>query len=525
MLTRRDFNLGLTSAAFGGLALAGCIDPREIPAKIARIPHYRTAQMRRFEGYGPLVPDSAGLLDLPAGFSYQTISWFGREHGDSGAYQEISGADQVPDNADGMGAFKIDDRLMVLVRNHELKAGDFLKGPFPTAGSPNLGAFDRDRQADRPLPGGTTTIIYDYRNHRLDRQYLSLSGTIRNCAGGATPWGTWLSCEEDVSQTGRRLERDHGWVFEVPALQDGLAVPSPIVDMGRFNHEAVAVDPRTGIVYMTEDQNDGLFYRFLPHRRDELCHGGVLQALAFAGSAEGLDSRNWRGHDMAIGLRWPVRWITLCDVHSPDGDDLRVRGRALGATRFACGEGIHFGMGELYFCCTSGGWIKSGQIMRYVPSPDEGEGEDKERAARATLELFLESTDPARLNFADNLTVAPNGHLIVCEDPYVGGEDVYLPRGFLAGLLGIAPCYLRGVTPTGAVYDIARLHGGSELAGVCFSPDGETMFVNIYGPAKTVAIRRDRPWANMRPGWSIPTAGLRIASCPAAPPLARRCDG
>ena len=455
MLSRRDFNLGLGSAAFAGLALSAC----------ATLPG--TPNPGRVTGYGPLVPDPAGLLDLPPGFSYRVISSLG-DRMDDGNF--------VPDRADGMGAFRLDAHRMALVRNHELQARHGADGPFRSGGGRGAAAFDRARDG-QPLPGGTTTLILDSRTGRVEAQYLSLVGTIRNCAGGTTPWGSWLTCEEDVSRAGSSQSQDHGWVFEVPAGRRGLADTLPLKAMGRFNHEAAAVDPRTGIVYQTEDREDGLFYRFLPERRGDLARGGRLQALAFAESDLPRDSRNWGAVTFPLRSSRAVRWIDLDEVESP-ADDLRARGHAKGAVLFARGEGIHFGDGEVYFCCTSGGPAKLSQIMRYRPS--RFEGQPLESGSPGRIELFVESTDPAMLNFGDNLTVAPNGHLVVCEDQYSPTPDNHL----------------RGVTPQGALYDIGRLHEATELAGVCFSPDGATMFVNIYKPAKTVAI--SGPWGAFR---------------------------
>lgn len=505
MLTRRSFSL--TSAAFGGLALASCSTVTSIPVFLERAPGLRKAQMRQFNGYGPLEhdPSPERLLDLPSNFSYRQISRAG---------ERMTDGNFVPDHADGMGAFQLDNHRMILVRNHELAADKGNKGPFSQGTPAN---FDRTKAFDsfegQPLPGGTTTLIYDLHAGTVVEQNLSLVGTIRNCAGGVTPWGSWLTCEEDVSGATQGLSRDHGWVFEVPAGQRGLVEPVPLEGLGRFKHEAAAVDPDTGIVYLTEDQTDSLFYRFVPERRGELARGGRLEALAFAGSAEGIDSRNWSGTEMRLGIRWPVRWVPLDNVTSPDGDNLRARGRAAGATPFANGEGLHFGRNEygkseFFFCCTSGGAIKRGQIMRYVPSRWEGQGYSEENSAPGTLELFVESTDPAELNYGDNLTVAPNGHLIVCEDAYVDGKRP-LPRQLMQPLGLSTGCYIRGVTPAGAVYKIAYLHGATELAGVCFSPDGKIMFVNVYSPAKTLAISGPWHWDLPPRTWSIPLASVR----------------
>ena len=450
MLNRRSFGLSLAAMAFSGLAArAGGAPPST-------------------SGYGGLVADPAGLLDLPRGFAYRIISSAG-DAMDDGL--------RVPDRADGMGAFQIDARRTALVRNHELSAKALGDGPSPKA-SPGVAlAFDRN-DGGQALPGGTTTLVYDQVSGKVERQHLSLAGTIRNCAGGTTPWGTWLSCEEDMTRAGNGVGQDHGWVFEVPAARRGLVEPVPLKAMGRFNHEATAVDPATGIVYLTEDREDGLFYRFLPTVRGELRKGGRLQALGLMTAPEGSDSRNRKAADFATGGAHAVRWIDLDDVESP-ADNLRQRGHRKGATLFARGEGVHFGrggngQGELFFCCTSGGAAKLGQIMRYRPS--RFEGQPAEAGEPGQVALFVESSDAATFNYGDNLTVAPNGHLIVCEDQYTP----------------IVDNHLRGVTPDGALYDFARLRWQTELAGACFSPDGTILFVNVYSPAQTLAITG--PW-------------------------------
>jgi hypothetical protein len=258
----------------------------------------------------------------------------------------------------------------------------------------------------------------------------------------------------------------------------------PITGMGRFKHEAVCIDPRTGIAYLTEDETDGrgLFYRFLPNDRLAPAKGGRLQALGFRG---GDDIRNWDGRSWAAGDWKDAVWIDLDGVDNP-GADLRDRGHARGAAWFARGEGIFFGKDELYFTCTSGGPGRLGQILRYRPSRFEGDAREMDEPGR--LQLFVEPTDSRVMNMCDNLAIAPWGHLMVCEDK-VEPEGVN---------------FLRGITPDGKVYAMGKLVREdaasplptTELAGVCFSPDGTTLFVNAYWPGMTLAITG--PWARFK---------------------------
>jgi len=301
-------------------------------------------------------------------------------------------------------------------------------------------------------------------------------GTVRNCAGGPTPWGSWISCEETLLKRGQGRARDHGYCFEVPASWDApMRPPRALTAMGRFNHEAVAVHPESGVVYETEDDSEGLLYRFVPAAPGELWRGGRLQALKVRG-ADRFDTRNFDGRGVDPGVRLAVEWIDMDEVESPEGD-LRVRGFDAGAARFARGEGIWYGNGEVYVACTNGGEQRKGQIWRYRPSPYEATGREAEEPA--TLELFIEPNDGNLVENADNLTVAPWGDILVCEDGT--GQDRML-----------------GVTPDGSIYELARnLRSSGELAGACFSPDGSSLFVNMQSEGLTLAITG--PWRRTSP--------------------------
>lgn len=422
-------------------------------------------------GFGPLVDDPDGILALPDGFAYKIVS----RHGDA-----MTDGFLVPARHDGMATFRGPGGTTLLVRNHEV-------GPDADPASSafgrdlaGLGRLDGSLAYDPgaggvPGFGGTTTLVYDTRRQELVSHHLSLTGTLVNCAGGPTPWGSWISCEEITRRAGGRLARDHGYNFEVPARPDGGPVRAhPLRAMGRFKHEAVAVQPSTGIVYQTEDLSDGLLYRFLPRSPGRLALGGRLQALAVRG-APGLDTRNFDARDIEPGLPMEVRWIDLDDPDSPD-DDLRHRGHGWGAARFARGEGIWYGDDEVYVACTNGGPAGKGQIWRYRPSPSEGR--PGERDAPGSLELFIEPDDGTLIENADNLTIAPWGDLVVCEDG--SGVD-----------------YLVGITPAGEIYKLARNQSGrGEFAGACFSPDGSTFFVNMQEEGWTVAITG--PWERTR---------------------------
>lgn len=395
-------------------------------------------------GFGELQPDPETLLELPSGFRYRVISRQG---------QTMDDGYRVPGAFDGMAAFAGPDGSTILVRNHELM-------PESRHGLRGTSAQMYDERGS----GGTTTLVVSG-DRQLLRQYTSLAGTVRNCAGGSTPWNSWLSCEETVYIPGRvqdgvRVSKRHGYVFEVPAAATEPVTPEPLVALGRFNHEAIAVDPRTGLLYQTEDRNDGLFYRFIPNENGNLKAGGRLEALMVSDRPQ-LRTRR----DFPLQQAVPVSWVSIEDV-DPDTDTVRVEGFRKGAAQFSRGEGICYHDGHFYITCTNGGEIPHGQVWRYTPGHTPQEG--------GTLELIVQPDNPEKLDYPDNLIMSPWGDLIVCEDGQ--GEQRVV-----------------GITPNGDLYPLARnVLNRSELAGICFAPDGQTMFVNVYDPGITFAIWRER---------------------------------
>ncbi len=419
---------------------------------------------------GPLVPDPAGVLDLPAGWTYHMLSQTG-EVMDDGLL--------VPGKHDGMAAFPGPGGTTVLIRNHEVSPASTTMGPFDQGGLALVdqrAVYDLGRTQEgtpQPCRGGCTRLVYDTHARTLCSHRLVLAGTDYNCAGGPTPRGSWISCEETTvgPEHGLPWREPHGYCFEVPSsIEQGLVKPQPIKPMGRFRHEAVAVNPQTGIVYLTEDLEDGVLYRYLPEDPHRLLEGGRLQALTMS-SRLSADLRDWEGvPPMRQGDCCPVHWIDLEDVDSSE-DALRYQAFEKGAARFARAEGMWHGDGEVFFACTTGGRAKAGQLWRYRPAPPEIEGTTRARAQPAELELFLQPDNPSVLENADNITQSPSGDLVVCEDG--SGEQ-----------------FLLGVTPAGLVYPIARnALNNSEFAGCCYSPGGETLFVNYQKPGITLAIR------------------------------------
>src|SRR4028118_871042 len=338
-------------------------------------------------GYGQLVPDPNGLLDLPQGFQYRAFSRTG---------DIMSDGNPVPADHDGMAAFPGANNTVILVRNHEVSPTETDR---PGVIAPANKMYDANNR------GGTTTLIVGP-NRDLISHYASLAGTNRNCAGGPTPWGSWISCEENTDTPSKAPNlKSHGYNFEVPANATGPVDPVPLVAMGRFNHEAIAVDPKTGIVYQTEDRGDGLFYRFIPNQPGNLKAGGFLQALVIKGKPK-VNTNNNPAQTIQVGELLEVEWVTI-DNPNPDNDNaptgVRYQGYEKGAARFTRGEGAWYGNGEVYFTCTNGGPEKAGQVWRYVPGKTPQRG--------GTIELFVEPNDKTILEAPDNIVIAPTGDL------------------------------------------------------------------------------------------------------------------
>lgn len=389
-------------------------------------------------GYGPLLqsPDHPEI-SIPEGFHARLLSWTGKPMSDG----------HVTGNAfDGMAAFAMGsagparDRVR-LIRNHEHR------------NTSNRRTLADTNAYDAQAPAGNTTLevlVHPSGDAELVRDWVSLNGTYVNCAGGHTPWGTWISSEETVQGRNANWSQNHGYNFEIPASAEAPVVPVALREMGRFVHEAVAVDAATGIVYQTEDRNPGGFYRFIPRVPAQLAQGGTLQILVVKGQPR-YDSRIGQ----AMGLVLEVEWA---DVPQPDTDQPSIGSgfvydQVPEAARFSRLEGCWPGDGGIYFNATSGGNAGAGQVFKYVPTgPDTGE-----------LALIYESPSTSVLNSPDNICISPRGGIVICED-------------------GSGTCFVRGITRTGEVFDLVRNNiNTAEWAGACFAPGGRTLFVNIQG--------------------------------------------
>jgi uncharacterized protein len=395
-------------------------------AAVAGAMPFVVARRAQALGFGALVPDPDGLFDLPAGFSYSVLEVAG---------SAMSDGYFVPYRPDGMAAFPGEDGTIVLMRNHELDAELGLAG---------YGAQPAPAEAyDPTCAGGVTRLVLDGTTFARVSSNLVLTGTSRNCSGGPSPWG-WLSCEESTLA-------GHGYVFLCPADADAVRPPQRLVSYGRLYHEGVAIEPGTNAAYLTEDRVDGCVYRFLPDDPSSP-FTGKLQALGVAGQP-----RLNTASGLARGRVLDVVWYDIGDPDSAS-DSLRYRATDAGAATFYRGEGITQSDGVIYVAATFGGNLGYGQVFALRPTRDGG-----------TLTVLADSPGADVLNGPDNLAVAPWGDVIVSED----GTNQYR--------------YLRGITASGAVYDLGR-SGQGELSGVCFSPDGRALFVNVQDAGVTLVI-------------------------------------
>jgi len=415
-------------------------------------------------GYGPLAPvkdreTGLELIQLPEGFRYSSFGWTNEPQFDGSP---------TPGAHDGMAVTHDQDGIVIMTRNHEIAAvGQAFGKPAITY--------------DARARGGCTNLMFDTKTGTWVKGWPGISGTVRNCAGGATPWGTWLTCEETT--LGPRDEYEgqafdyaetHGWIFEVPPLGD--ADPRPLKSMGRMWHEAVVLDPETGIAYETEDRDDAGFYRFLPATPQKLAEGGRLQMLGARG-------KKVLKKGLRVGAVFDVDWVDIEDPMRTDSPNSRDhqgvyhQGRLAGGSTFARLEGVCYGRGKIYITATSGGDAERGQVWEFDPRGQ-------------TLTLVFESPGERVLDMPDNMCISPRGGIVLCED-------------------GVStPQRLHGLTEGGKLFTFAannidftdtpfrsfaqKDYRSAEWCGATFSHDGQWLFVNLQSPGVTFAITG--PW-------------------------------
>lgn len=444
--SRRGFLKGMLSAS--GLAAVGAGSTAAILNAFAA----RPARAAVSPDYGPLFPaedEATGLplLQLPQGFRYISYGWTG----------DLMKDDRpTPRSHDGMAVISQRGNNLVLVRNHEIRA------VTPSFGKKGI-------TYDPVSGGGTTNLVFNTEDGQFVKSWASIAGTSTNCAGGPTPWESWMTCEETLVGAAQGYQKEHGWVFDVPA--ETPVIPQPIKAMGRFVHEAIAVDPETGAIYETEDASSAGFYRYTPTTYGKPHAGGALEMLKIVGQHQA----DLTGQLIEIqnGATFDVEWVP---IDSPESlaPSVFTQGFLQGGARFIRLEGCWHEDGGIYFTSTSGGLAKEGQIWRYD-------------ITLQTLTLIYASPDELTLDNPDNITVHPKRGIVLCEDGDLDGQRMQF------------------LTPDGQIYPFAAndivLNGfkgftgdyrGREWAGACFSPDGKWLFANIQTPGVTFAIAG--PW-------------------------------
>ncbi len=424
---------------------------------------------RMHQDFGKLAPvkdktTGLPLIQLPEGFEYVTFGW---------EKDKLTEGGITPAMHDGMAVIASDENTVTLCRNHEVDGSGKAFGGEEIAYDP-------------AAKGGCTNLVFNIKEGKLVKSWSSISGTVRNCAGGPTPWGTWLTCEETLHEPGVKnakgipysYEQTHGWIFEVPAT--AAAHPQPLKAMGRFVHEAIAIDPKSGIVYETEDKSAAGFYRFIPTSRKRLADGGKLQMMKVKGVP---DTRTGRKANAAFDVEWvDIQHPEL--AHSPNPNDGKpdsagvfMQGKQQGGSAFGGLEGCWFLDGRVFFTAKSGGDAKKGQVWEYAIADEK-------------LRLVYESSGIADLNMPDNIVASPRGGLVICED----GEDKVpmriqcLTRDGKLCVFGVNNIDLTKTPHNG----FNKRYVEGEWAGATFSPDGKWLFVNHQSPGITFAI--SGPW-------------------------------
>jgi secreted PhoX family phosphatase len=321
--------------------------------------------------YGALGSPDANGIRLPSGFTSRVIARSG---------QTVGGTSYTWHNAPDGGACYADGTGWIYVSNSEIN------------------------------PSGGASAVKFSSTGTITGAYRILSGTRQNCAGGSTPWNTWLSCEE-VSL---------GYVYETDPWGVNTAVQRPA--MGRFKHEAAAADPVRQVIYLTEDESNGRFYRFVPTTWGDLS-SGTLQVLKGGSGTSG-----------------SFTWGTVPD---PDGSPTSTRTQVSGSKSFNGGEGCHYADDTVWF--TTKGDNRVWQV----------------NLTNSTYELAYDDSlvnGTAPLTGVDNITGASSGDLFVAEDG--GNMEICL------------------ITPDDVVAVFLRIDGqsSSEITGPAFSPDGTRLY-------------------------------------------------
>lgn len=421
-------------------------------------------------GYGPLITDPNGIVNLPAGFTYKVLaatSAVGSVAATQlGVRSPAENAGAVPGAPDGMASFyEPGTGRTYLVCNHELQSGagvpkTFRGLPVPTYDSGSGAA------------GGCSVLVLDS-NMDVIEHLPKLAGTIRNCAGGPTPWGTWLTCEENTNSisAGSGRNQNHGYIFEVDPIGNATSAV-PYNAMGRCSHEAAAVDPTTGNVYSTEDAGGGLVYKFVPTNTS-----GAYGTLGAGGTTYAMKVPGISDFAALTSIGQTVTGVTWTQAANPDVASLNASFNSTTVTRGGKIEGCWWIDGSVWIVLSfggSGGTAHSGLVLRYDPAAESITVITRVASGGQTVTLTDGITSQNHLlRDPDNICATPYGGAIWAQD---GGSTQYLV----------------GLSPNGSIFPLAANPGGGEWAGPNFSFDGQWLFANQQTRGLTLAITG--PW-------------------------------
>ena len=480
-VARRSLLAGGTAGV--GLVVTGAVPSLAEPSPTARRGSHPSHHPSHHP-FPPLMDDPNGILALPAGFRYKIVTQAGQTQLEEGG--------PTPSNHDGTAVFRARRHRLRLIQNHELGAGAPLGVPHVEGTVYDPGAVGA---------GGCTVIETDNAGNNYG-EWVGISGTAVNCAGGPTPWGTWLTCEEteikkDTTWSANGLtgtyQLDHGYVFEV--FTDGTSNPQPIKAFGRYAHEALAVDKTRTQVYLSEDAStpNGLFYRWTAPAGVRLRAGiadqlgdtdGTLAAMAILMDDGSVLPDVAYLTSAQLGRPFPVRWV---DVPERDGQTMSVR------TQFADGQVTRGKKFEGVWGTDDGVYVVNSFAFNSPDLPVDAAKHDgmvwfysyaeqtitlvtyfphQQTAADGTKAKY----DDLTFDGPDNVTVTPWGTLVLAED-------------------GVGASHVLSSVPGGPSYAIARNQlNESEFTGPTFTDDGRTLFVNIQTPGITLAITG--PWGS-----------------------------
>ena len=446
--------------------------------------------------FPPLESKPGDLLALPEGFGYEAVAVSGQTDVHDGTGKVVG---KTPERPDGTLVVPTDDGYR-LVQNHEGSPGSKLPVPLVAGTTYDPGAL-----------GGGCTVIDVTRDGKRRSEWVGLSGTISNCAGGPTPWGSWLTCEESESRAGTgTLQKDHGYVFEVFPDRPSAQTPEPIKAWGRFPHEAVVIEPSRTRAYLTEDASgpNGLFYRWSapsgyrlrPHIADALGpNDGTLEALVV------LDRDGSVLPDLAyvtsaqLGRPFETRWKNVPDRQAAttsirkqfaDGEVTRskklegawgdedgayfVASFAFGASDLPADATKHDGQLWYYRYADQTLTLKA-----YFPY------NEKLHAETPGWEQTLSRSIDLAFDGPDGCHVSPYGSLVLTEDGNTANHVLSWSEETGAQAIARNQIVLEQSSSGGNVY--------SEMTGPCFSPDGRLLFANVQEPGHCFAIRG--PWS------------------------------